>query len=223
MAGATWAARPVESAHPPRHTATVRVTHWITAACFLLLLLTGVEILISHPRFYWGETGNVKMAPLFTIPIPASRGSVPTGYGFVLPDQNGWSRSLHFQSAWLLFFTALFYGVAGFVTSHFQRNLWPSRSGPYNPLQRLTYLGVIFVLVPLMFWTGLAMSPAFVSAFPVTVTIFGGQQSARTIHFFTTVLLVLFFAGHVVMVYRAGFVSRTRAMLTGGSEAEERS
>src|SRR5271167_1406251 len=85
----------------PRHSALVRVTHWLTTLSFLALLVSGVEILISHPRFYWGETGNVRTPPLFTLPIPASRSMVPTGYGYVLPDQNGWSRYLHFQSAWV--------------------------------------------------------------------------------------------------------------------------
>src|ERR1700736_6175979 len=84
----------------PRHTAVVRVTHWITTLCFFALLVSGVEIVISHPRFYWGEAGNVLTPSLFQLPIPASRSSVPTGYGFVLPDQNGWSRYLHFQAAW---------------------------------------------------------------------------------------------------------------------------
>src|SRR5258708_7673153 len=84
------------SKRAPRLLATVRITHWITALCFFALLLSGIEVLISHPRFYWGEDGNVLMKPLFALPIPASRASVPTGYRFVLPDQNGWSRSLHF-------------------------------------------------------------------------------------------------------------------------------
>src|SRR5436309_14047921 len=82
----------------PRHSAVVRVTHWIVTLCFIALLVTGVEIIISHPRFYWGEEGNVNTKPLFSIPIPSSRSSVSTGYGYVLPDQNGWSRYLHFQT-----------------------------------------------------------------------------------------------------------------------------
>src|SRR5947208_2115864 len=85
-----------------RHTALVRVTHWITALCFLALLVSGIEIVISHPRFYWGEEGNVNTPALFSIPIPSSRASVPTGYGYTLPDQNGWSRYLHFQTAWVV-------------------------------------------------------------------------------------------------------------------------
>jgi hypothetical protein len=76
----------------PRHGAVVRATHWITVIAFLALLISGAEIVISHPRFYWGEVGNALTRPLFTLPIPASRSTVPTGYGYVLPDQNGWSR-----------------------------------------------------------------------------------------------------------------------------------
>lgn len=205
-----------------RHAAVVRVAHWVIALSVAGLLLSGVEIVISHPRFYWGETGNVNMAPLFTLPIPASRASVPTSYGYVLPDQNGWSRSLHFQTAWIVVLTGLVYCGWGLWTRHFGRNLMPSRESgtasnedAYNPLQRATYLTVIFGLFPAMIWTGLAMSPAFVSAYPFTVAVLGGQQSARTLHFLLTGLLVLFVVVHVVMVYRAGFVSRTRAMITG--------
>src|SRR6201997_448381 len=109
----------------PRHPAIVRITHWLITLSFLALLLTGVEILISHPRFYWGEVGNVMTRPLFTIPIPSSRDTVPTGYGYVLPDQNGWSRYLHFQSAWLLVLTGAVYGIYGVVTGHFWKNLFP--------------------------------------------------------------------------------------------------
>jgi len=78
---------------------------------------------------------------------------------------------------------------------------------------------VIFVLFPLVIWTGLAMSPGFVSAFPATVTLLGGQQSARTIHFFVSLALLLFVVVHVVMVFLAGFWSRMRAMITGRTNA----
>src|SRR5580698_3989398 len=109
----------------PRHSALVRVTHWITTLCFLALLVTGVEILISHPRFYWGEAGNINTPTLFKIPIPASRSAVPTGYGYVLPDQNGWSRYLHFEAAWVAVLTGLLYLISGFFSGHFRRDLLP--------------------------------------------------------------------------------------------------
>lgn len=229
----------------PRHSAVVRVTHWITTLAFLALLVSGVEILISHPRFYWGETGNVRTAPLFKLPIPASRSTVPTGYGYVLPDQNGWSRYLHFQSAWVAVLTGLLYVLFGLFQGHFRQNLLPARGDfsrrglsavvarhlrfrpaseeearSYNVLQRLTYLLVIFVLFPMVVWTGLAMSPAIASAMPAAVTVLGGQQSARTIHFFVSVFLVLFLLVHVVMVWLAGFRNRMRAMITGRSATD---
>jgi thiosulfate reductase cytochrome b subunit len=223
-----------------RHSTLVRVTHWLTTVAFLALLLSGGEILLSHPRFYWGETGNVNMRPWLNLHVPSSRNAVPTGYGFVLPDQNGWSRYLHFEAAWLAVGTALLYGLFGLFSGHFRRNLFPAVSDlsvrelgkslvrhlrferpgkeeawSYNVLQRLSYVLVIFVLFPLMIWTGLAMSMGFTSAFPLSVRLLGGQQTARSLHFLVTILLVLFLLIHVVMVFVAGFRNRMRAMITG--------
>ena len=82
---------------------------------------------------------------------------------------------------------------------------------------------VIYVLFPLVIWTGLAMSPAVVSAFPATVTLLGGQQSARTIHFFVSIFLFLFLLVHIVMVCVAGFKNRMRAMITGRAGTERSS
>jgi thiosulfate reductase cytochrome b subunit len=228
---------------PRRHAGFVRVTHWLTTLAFVALLVSGVEVLLSHPRFYWGETGNVEETPLFSIPVPSSRSTVPTGYGYVLPDQNGWSRYLHFQSAWLLGFTGLAYLVGGVGGGHFRRNLvpapadlrWPavrqsiaehlrfSRSAAgdaraYNLLQRMSYLAVIFVLVPAVIWTGLAMSPGFTAISPGTVTLLGGRQSARTLHFAVSIALTLFLLVHLVMLVLAGFTTRVRAMITGNAE-----
>jgi thiosulfate reductase cytochrome b subunit len=241
------AATPLRIAATPRHAAFVRVTHWITALAFFALLITGGEIVISHPRFYWGETGNVLTRPLFTIPIPASRATVPTGYSFVMPDQNGWSRYLHFQAAWALVLTGFVYGIAGLATGHFRRNLFPARGDrtwqacwsvvarhlrrvppdeaeawSYNVLQRASYLAVIFVFVPLVIWTGLALSPAFNSALPLSVNVLGGRQSARTLHFFISGFLLLFVVVHLAMVVLAGFRSRMRAMISGRVVLRER-
>ncbi len=171
---------------------------------------------------------------------------MPTGYGYVLLDQNGWSRYLHFQTAWIAVFTGLLYVIYSFFSGHLRRNLLPAgadfswrtfattcadhlrfkrpsadEAWSYNLLQRLTYLGVIFVLFPLVIWTGLAMSPAVTSAFPSAVSILGGQQSARTIHFFVSVFLVLFLLVHVMMICIAGFRGRMRAMITGRADTDD--
>jgi thiosulfate reductase cytochrome b subunit len=229
---------PLGNPAPLRHAALVRVTHWLTVISFFALLVSGVEILISHPRFYWGETGNALTPPLFKIPIPSSRNMVPTGYGYVLPDQNGWSRYLHFQAAWAAVLTGLVYAISGLWTGHFRNDLFPApaemtwqamrkaiskhprRAPPdeglsYNVVQRAAYLMVIFLLFPFAIWTGLAMSPAFNSVVPLAVNALGGRQSARTLHFFVTIFLLSFLIVHIAMVVLAGFKSRMRAMIAG--------
>ncbi|HEX5234107.1 MAG TPA: cytochrome b/b6 domain-containing protein [Silvibacterium sp.] len=224
-----------------RHSLVVRVTHWITALCFFALLVNGVEILLSHPRFYLGVTGNVLSKPLFQLHVPSSRDMVVTGYNYVLPDQNGWSRYLHFEAAWFSMLAGVVYIVWGLLNGHFKRNLLPVGSrrdwkmvlldhlhfrrsngeAPYNPLQRLAYFCVVFLLFPLAIWTGLAMSPTVDGAFPWIGEAVGGRQSARTIHFFDAIALTVFVIVHVVMVARCGFLRRTRGMIVGGAKSDE--
>lgn len=216
----------------PRHRAFVRATHWIQALSFVVLVASGVAILLAHPRLYWGETGAVGGPSLIDLPLP-----------FVLDVPiRGPGRYLHFLSAWVSVFAGVVYVSLGLATRHFKKNLLPGRGdvtmraagdvvrnhlrfkrsseeelATYNGLQRLSYTTVVFVLFPLMIWTGLAMSPAVTSVFPFLVTAFGGQQSARTIHFFAACALVLFFFVHVALVWQTGFKRRMRAMITGGS------
>jgi thiosulfate reductase cytochrome b subunit len=218
-----------------RHSALVRITHWVNAVSFIASLVSGIAIVLAHPRLYWGETGAVGGPSLIDLPLP-----------FVLDisiiNLRGLGRYLHFLSAWVCVLTGLLYIVSGVITRHFWRELLPSKSHlawdslahtvsnhlhfrrppegealSYNVLQRLAYLTVVFILFPLMIWTGLAMSPALSSVFPWLRTVFGGQQSARTIHFFIAVSLVIFLLVHIVMVIRAGFRARMRAMITGQS------
>jgi thiosulfate reductase cytochrome b subunit len=214
----------------PRHSALVRITHWVHAASFIALVLSGIAILLAHPRMYWGETGARGGPSLFDLPLP-----------FVLDVPiRGPGRYLHFLSAWVAVLTGLLYAVSGLVTGHFRKNLVPGKSDlgvrpilkvasnhlhfkrpteeesrTYNVLQRLSYLAVVFVMFPLIIITGLGMSPAVTSVVPAFATVFGGQQSARTIHFFIASFLVLFLMVHIAMVILAGFIKRCRAMITG--------
>ncbi|MGA8041219.1 MAG: cytochrome b/b6 domain-containing protein [Terracidiphilus sp.] len=237
-------ASPPSISAAPRHAVVVRMTHWLTVVAFLALLVTGAEIMISHPRFYWGESGNANMHPLFSLPLPTSRPWVNNGFGTAMPDGNGWGRYLHFEAAWLAVLTGLVYVLWGVVRGHFRRRLVPERgersvgalwhvmakylrggragedeAHTYNAVQRVTYLAVIFVLFPMVIWTGLAMSPSFTAALPATASLLGGRQSARTLHFLITLLLVGFLAVHVAMIALAGFWKRTRAMITGRAAA----
>ena len=93
----------------------------------------------------------------------------------------------------------------------------PRASGgpPYGPLQKLAYFAVVFLAFPLMVVTGLTMSPAVTAAYPVLLDIFGGSQSARTIHFFAFAALVLFLVVHVAMVVMTGFKRQMRVMTLG--------
>jgi thiosulfate reductase cytochrome b subunit len=189
-----------------RHSALVRVTHWLTAGSFIALTVSGVAILLAHPRLYWGETGALGTPSLIDLPLP-----------FLLTGQSGWGRYLHFLSAWIAVLTGIAYVLGGMRTRHFKQDLFrPARPAKYNIVQRVTYTAVVFVLFPMMIWTGLAMSPAVTSVLPMLVTSVGGQQSARTIHFIVASLLVLFVVGHVAMVALAGFSRQVAAMIVGG-------
>jgi thiosulfate reductase cytochrome b subunit len=196
-----------------RHSALVRVTHWITVASFIALVYSGIAILLAHPRLYWGETGALGTPSLVDLPLP-----------MILTGQTGWGRYLHFLSAWVCVLTGAVYVLGSVSACHFRNDLF-RRGGPasYNALQRITYTAVVFVLFPLMIWTGFAMSPAIASVFPVLVTALGGQQSARTIHFVVANLLVLFLVGHVVMVYVTGFSRHVGAMILGDNSVARES
>jgi thiosulfate reductase cytochrome b subunit len=192
-----------------RHSALVRVTHWLTAASFIALAVSGVAILLAHPRLYWGETGALGTPSLLDLPLP-----------FLLTGQSGWGRYLHFLSAWISVLTGIAYVLGGVRSGHFRRDLFrPNQPAKYSLTQRITYSAVVFALFPLMIWTGLAMSPAITSVLPVLVNSLGGQQSARTIHFVVANLLLLFVISHIAMVTFAGFTRHVGAMILGGERS----
>jgi len=176
-----------------------------------------------------------KSFPFFedAAPLSASR-------NFDIFNMNGWGRSLHFLAAWFLVVPGAIYLLAGVFTAHFRRHLVPhareltpqliqqdvknhlrlripaATGGPhYGVLQKCAYCGVIFVAFPLTVVTGLAMSPAITAAYPILLDIFGGFQSARTVHFFASVVLVLFLFVHVAMIIKSGFKRQMRAMTLG--------
>jgi thiosulfate reductase cytochrome b subunit len=227
VAGAAIAGVSVREA--PRHSLLVRITHWVHTISFIALVISGIGILVAHPRFYWGETGALGTPAIFSLPLK-----------FRLGGPSGWGRYMHFQAAWLCVLTGLLYALSGIFSQHFRKNFFPAKGQlswsslsrelanhlkfkkpgaeeaySYNVLQRLSYVVVVFLLFPLMIWTGMAMSPAVTSVYPFFVTLSGGYETARTIHFFAANLLVLFVLVHVGMVILAGFGQRMRAMITG--------
>ncbi len=149
-------------------------------------------------------------------------------------------RRWHFFFAWLFVVNGLVYLAYGLISRHFRRDLAPAGNeltlahlghevvnharlrfpkGPearhYNTLQKLTYLVVIFLLLPLMIATGLTMSPGFNAVAPWLLDVFGGRQSARTLHFLTAFSLVAFVAVHIAMVILSGVFNNLRSMITG--------
>lgn len=211
------------------HARWVRLTHWMAAVSVAALVFTGVEILMVHPRLYWGEAGNDLTAPLLELPIsrnyrhngwtPATPlldgpgAPVSAGRTFHIFNENGWGRSLHFLSAWGLVATGLVYVLIGVLGGHFHRHFM--RGPHYGLLQRTSYALVVFVVAPLLVLTGLTMSPAVAAAAPMLLDLFGGHQSARTLHFLAFAVLTLFTAGHLVMVIRSGFARQVRGMTLG--------
>ena len=91
----------------------------------------------------------------------------------------------------------------------------PARPAAFNLLQKLAYASALFVLLPLMIATGLALSPGWNAGAPWLLDLFGGRQSARSLHFLGMVALVGFVVAHLVMVILAGPWREVRSMLTG--------
>ncbi|MBL9048987.1 MAG: cytochrome b/b6 domain-containing protein [Tabrizicola sp.] len=143
-------------------------------------------------------------------------------------------RVIHFFFAWTLVLTLALWLAASALNGHL-RQLIPSladlralprdladharlrfhHSADYNVLQKLAYASVLFLALPLMILTGLSMSPGFNAAAPWLLDLFGGRQTARTIHFLTMLALIGFFAVHMAMILLAGPLNEMRAILTG--------
>jgi thiosulfate reductase cytochrome b subunit len=193
-----------------------------------------LELPISRNHQYGGWGERMPISADAAGPISASR-------TYEIFNQNGWARSLHFLAAWCLVLPGGAYLLMGLFGRHFRAHIWPraadlaprlvwrdlvdhlrlrippASGGPnYGVLQKTAYSLVVFVVTPLVTVSGLTMSPAVTAAFPFLLRLFGGYQSARTIHFFTFVALLLFVLVHVAMVIRSGFRRQVRAMTVGG-------
>ncbi len=144
-------------------------------------------------------------------------------------------RRWHFFFAWLLVFDGLIYFIYSLASGHVWRDLIPPaqqmrhigtsileharlrfpRERHYNVLQRLTYLIILFIVLPLMIATGLTMSPGMDAAFHGLTAFFGGRQTARSIHFLCAFLLTAFAFVHIAMVLVSGALNNLRSMITG--------
>lgn len=223
-----------------RHTLATRLWHWTTAVSVIILLGSGLMILNAHGQLYWGEYGANYDQPWFkliwffdTARVPGWL-TIPSTYNLAM------ARRWHLFFALVLGFALLAYMIISLVNRHFQRDLRirrselsrahlvadfkshlalrfhdPENPRAYNIFQKISYAGVIFVLLPLVIFTGLAMSPGMNAAWPWLLDVFGGRQSARSIHFIVAMLLAGFIIVHLALVILAGPLNEVRSMLTG--------
>ena len=210
--------------------------YWGEVGNDLMPALLEIPITANHQPDGWERTAT----------FPIGDGQVYTASRtYPIFNQNGWARSLHFLAAWFFLVTGMFYVLAGLVSGHARRDLLPKGGDfslaklkqdvkehlrpspgaigvgpPYGIVQRISYGIVLFIAMPLMVITGLAMAPAITAALPILLDIFGGYQSARTVHFFSFAVILLFFVVHVAMVFVAGFGRQMRAMILGSSQGK---
>lgn len=207
-----------------------RLTHWIWAVSLFFLVASGLQIFNAHPALYLGnESGFGYDNEIFAVDampwsltIPSTR-DLATG------------RVVHLFFAWVFVANLCVWFVASLRNRHIRKDLVPNRrdirnfgrdvkdhlrlklvhSVRYSPLQKLAYGGVLFVLFPLIILTGLSMSPGMNAVLPWLPELFGGRQTARTIHFAVMALFVLFFVVHIAMILLAGPLNELRSIVTG--------
>ncbi len=222
-----------------RHRPSTRIWHWLNALSVLMMVMSGLMIFNAHPRLYWGQYGaNFDHAWL-----ELGKGQeVAFPYWMTIPGHYSLSdaRVWHLGFALILAFALMIYLLISLWNGHIRRDLHITRAewSPahvwhdikeharlrfptglaalrYNILQKLAYCGVLFVLLPGIILTGMAMSPGMDAALPWLTDIFGGRQSARSLHFIFMVGLIGFFIVHIAMVVLAGPINEVRSMITG--------
>lgn len=217
-----------------RHRLPTRLWHWVNALCLYVLFSSGLGIFNAHPRLYWGEYGaNFDPAWLELGRFPAWL-TLPATYNLAL------SRHWHLLTAPIFAFSLLAYMLTSLANGHFRRDLafcggelvpshlWQDikdhaclrfptgeAAARYNPLQKIAYIKVLVLFLPVLILTGLAMAPGMDAAWPWLTQMWGGRQSARSVHFIAAWATVAFFLVHIAMVVLAGPVNELRSMVTG--------
>lgn len=214
-----------------RHRLITRIWHWTNALAVFVMIPSGLMIFNAHPRLYWGQYGANFDHAWLELPRWPGWLTLPSTYSLA------GARHWHLFFALVLAFSLLIYLLWSLANRHIQRDLrirraelsaahigadlkahWelrfhdPVDPRAYNLFQKASYAGVLFVLLPLLILTGLALSPGM---WPWLTDIFGGRQSARSLHFIAMALLVLFLIAHLTLVILAGAVGEVRSMVTG--------
>ncbi len=222
-----------------RHRLSTRIWHWVNAVAIFVMLMSGLTISNAHPHLYWGVYGANFDHAWLNLPTFPGWVTIPSGYDLAF------AREWHLAFAWVLAFGLLAFLIASLWNRHVQRDLTLSRAevAPshlwadikdharlkfptgaaalrYNVLQKISYIGVVFVLIPLLILTGLSLSPGFnaIVSFP---DLFGGRSTARSIHFLCAGGIAAFIAVHLALVVLAGPFNEIRSMVTGRSRIPE--
>lgn len=220
-----------------RHALSTRLWHWINALSLVVLFMSGLNISNAHPRLYWGEWGfAAEQAWLHVWRFPGWA-TIPGYYSLAA------ARDWHVLVAWVFAVSLLLFMLTALLNGHFRRDIATTRgewrpgaiwsdvrehlrfnfdhgAGQYNFLQKATYGLVLFVLLPLMIVTGMAMSPGMDAAWPILSDMFGGRQSARSVHFIVAWLLFGFFVLHIALVVLNRPGKHVWEMITGGPADE---
>jgi thiosulfate reductase cytochrome b subunit len=219
-----------------RHALPVRIMHWINVLALMVLLMSGMQIFNAHPALYWGASSYTGAGPVFEIP-----NGFPSWLTLPGSQWLAMGRRWHFFFAWIFVLNGLAYVIYSIASRHLRRDLTPNAvdlrsisrsvidhlllrhergeaSKRYNVLQKLAYLILIFGLLPLVILMGWALSPRLDALWPGWVDLFGGRQSARTLHFIAAAGIVLFVLIHVFEVVITGFWNNLRSMITGRYE-----
>ena len=218
-----------------KHSLITRLWHWINALCVIVLFMSGLGISNAHRYLYWGNAGSQPSEAWTAVMRFPDWATIPGHYNLAL------SRDWHILMAWPFALALMIMWIAMLVNGHFWRDLrtraaeWKPDAiwrdivehlklnfdhgdAKYNFLQKLAY-GLIFgVFLPIMVFSGIAISPGVEPAAPWMVEIFGGRQSARSIHFLAAWGLFIFFVIHIVLVLLSGPIKQVRDMISGGSE-----
>lgn len=234
VSAASPAPAPVVPSVVVRHSRVTRLWHWANAVLLYILLASGLGIFNAHPRLYWGPYGANFDHAWLELDRFGPWWTLPAHYSLAM------SRHWHLAAAPLFAFALLGYMLWSLGSGHIRRDLafrrgelaprhvwqdicdharlrFPAGAAAlrYNVLQKASYIGIIFIVLPLIILTGLTMSPGMNAAWPWLLDLFGGRQSARSIHFIAAFLLVAFFLVHIVMVLLAGPLNELRSIVTG--------
>jgi len=218
---------------PQRHALSTRIWHWANALSFVILFMSGLNISNAHPHLYWGKWGFSPQDAWLSVARFPGWATIPSHYSLAA------ARDWHVLFAWIFALGLLAYMLAALVNGHFVRDLVARRrewrpgifaaeireylrfnfahtGGKYGVMQKLAYALVVFILLPLMIFSGMSISPGMGSAWPWLLDLFGGRQSARSIHFLAAWALFAFLLVHVALVLLTGPFGQMRAMILGG-------